>query len=658
WQTRPLARATEPDARTSERSVPTPHVDARAVEVAPDAPAQPRADAAAELEETRAELRALRTTLALARETATSQRSELGRLRTRLDALERGPAEAPTRNTAEATANARSEAPTAAEQATRIARIAELEATLAGLEADRRHLRERLEVLEREAETREADRALLRRMLAQRDAELAARDARVESLHDRLEAQDRALDTARRAFEQERRRHTASQAVLARLRETLALAAPEDSAGDLVESLEAAALGASVPEAVRATRRDAEQASSAHAPDADGPEAAGSTDTPPSDDAERARAAGIRFPTSRVELAELRALLADEADDVVGIGSARIDASNAESRRATQSDGPARPFAGHDRVELPGEPSRRADGAPVSSGARPAIFEVWLDDQVQRHFGPMGLDRVADLLAAPLAQRARSPHDDLAIVLLGRDAEARAWPLADSLIAQGAPSFRIHVGDTAPGAARGRSGARRPSEAPIAGLIERLPEWSSAGALADRLDALAPAVIVSSDFLSAEDDVDEWLPVLEAQAREGACLLFIEATGVAPLTAPAEIAAIGDRIWKRMPERYTRLADGGGRATSWSDAYRRLRHGPANGLWSALRARFRFDLCAQFGFLVEPFLQPGIGANFDPDAARDRRFLRQLADVDDRKIEAGLAPALHLIARVDPLAEA
>jgi hypothetical protein len=62
-------------------------------------------------------------------------------------------------------------------------------------------------------------------------------------------------------------------------------------------------------------------------------------------------------------------------------------------------------------------------------------------------------------------------------------------------------------------------------------------------------------------------------------------------------------------------------------------------------------------MISQFGFLAEPFIASDISENFDSSAPRDLRFLRQVADLDDRKIEAGLAPALHLIALVDPLNE-
>ena len=70
-----------------------------------------------------------------------------------------------------------------------------------------------------------------------------------------------------------------------------------------------------------------------------------------------------------------------------------------------------------------------------------------------------------------------------------------------------------------------------------------------------------------------------------------------------------------------------------------------------------MRNRFRLGLLTQFGYLAEPFLATPIGDHFDADAARDRRFLRQVADLDDRKIEAGLVPALHWVGLVDPLEE-
>ena len=115
------------------------------------------------------------------------------------------------------------------------------------------------------------------------------------------------------------------------------------------------------------------------------------------------------------------------------------------------------------------------------------------------------------------------------------------------------------------------------------------------------------------------------------------------------------VRTVGDRIWALLPERYAQHE--GEVLATWSAAFSRVKPGCANDLFEHLRARFRPELSARFGFLIAPFLHAGIAANFDLEAPRDRRFLAQVADLDERRIEAGEAPALHAVTLVDPLAE-
>jgi hypothetical protein len=60
------------------------------------------------------------------------------------------------------------------------------------------------------------------------------------------------------------------------------------------------------------------------------------------------------------------------------------------------------------------------------------------------------------------------------------------------------------------------------------------------------------------------------------------------------------------------------------------------------------------DLTDRFGYLALAFVDSPISRHFDPSAERDRRFLTQLADLDEHRIESGEVPALSFVARVDP----
>jgi hypothetical protein len=306
--------------------------------------------------------------------------------------------------------------------------------------------------------------------------------------------------------------------------------------------------------------------------------------------------------------------------------------------------------------------SMASDNASIDS--RPAIFNAWQDDQIRRHFGPMGIDTIIDLLRAPLARRHDPDRSEMPLVLLGRGAWDWAANLAEGLIQNGTPPFAIYVCD--PDARRVETAAGFGHDRPVDAFLRDLPCPRDPARLRASLEEINPVALISRNFLSAQSDVDPWLDVFASVSTAGTCLLFSERTGVGRVAAPPELSSIGDRIWELMPDRYTRIERNAGstdaahesaRITSWRDAFelsqRAGENMPTNDLLAKLRNRFRLEMLAKFGFLAESFVATPIGQNFDASATRDRKFLNQIADVDDRKIEAGVVPALHLVAVVD-----
>ncbi len=289
--------------------------------------------------------------------------------------------------------------------------------------------------------------------------------------------------------------------------------------------------------------------------------------------------------------------------------------------------------------------------ATKSSKARPPIFEVWRSEQIRRNFGPLGIDTIADLLSAPLERRAQAGRAQLPILLVGNGAATVARSLAEDLLRIGAPAFVLHVADPIAHANR----ARR-DEDPLRDTLQICPTPESPEALGFLLRTLAPAVLISRDFLTWQRDAELWLGELAAASAAGTCLLFLEETGHGAVTPTSELAAVGERIWELLPERYTREAESGAPVGSFREAFARRAAAPRNELLRRLRQHFELELCAQFGFLAEAFVSGPIAACFDAGAARDQRFLKQIADLDERRLESGSASALHLIARVDPIA--
>lgn len=298
--------------------------------------------------------------------------------------------------------------------------------------------------------------------------------------------------------------------------------------------------------------------------------------------------------------------------------------------------------------------SASRDPAAWSEPIRPAVFEVWRDAQIRRHLGPLGIDSLVDLVRMPLARRARFSGAPIRILLIGRGAWAEAARLASGLVQRERSPFRLHVADPFEPEADGARALGH--ESPLLDLIEPFPLPPTPEALASRLVSLEPELLVSSQFLSAQKDPADWLEVFEGLRARGQALIFAERTGAPLPPRSSEIAKIGERIWARMPDRYKRRLDSETLIPSWREALEASGAMHANGCLAALRARFELELFAPFGHLAEPFIGSAVGSRFSVGAPRDLRFLMQVADVDDRQIEAGIAPALHFVALVDPAA--
>lgn len=311
-------------------------------------------------------------------------------------------------------------------------------------------------------------------------------------------------------------------------------------------------------------------------------------------------------------------------------------------------------------ADTPGPPSvfgEAAEAAPEAAvaipevpTAIPPIFSTWLDDQVRRHFGPLGLDRFADLVRQPLENRSASASErPLQIAWLCGADSAPALQVAEDLEQRLDGTFQLHV-VAKPFLREALSKAA--SDAPLArGRIIPTADLESPRALNDWLNQLEPDLIVSHQYLSSHDDAQGWIETLEHQTAMHRDLLVFERTGLGAGPAEDEQVAVGERIWDLMPDRYKQTRDGQLLA-GWNDAFALTQSDRERGVLEPIRNRFAFAFFARFGFLSEAFVTTEVGANFSADTPKDRRFLRQIADLDDKRIESGAAPALHFVAMV------
>jgi len=372
-------------------------------------------------------------------------------------------------------------------------------------------------------------------------------------------------------------------------------------------------------------------------------------------DHERRRHVEVQATLDRLRAA-LRGVDAEADSEGASLGTASAQTTlKAPAPGATTTSAPTRandPSSIPESVAISRADSIGAPPAPTVARAavtvRAPIFELWREEQIRRNFGPLGIDGPAELLREPLARRARRRAGSLPILMLGHGAAPRARALADDLLRIGAPAFVLHVAD-----ADAPPIARRIEDDPLQDTLRMHPLPESPDALAALARRLAPAAVFARDFLTWQPEVDPWLAALRETQAAGACLLLFEETGLGAITPSAEIAAIGERIWAKLPERYTRAPGRDLPVATFGEAFAGRVAAPSNGLMARLRGGFELELCAQFGFLSEAFVAGPVARCFDADNPRDERFLRQIADLDDRRLESGSAPALHLIARID-----
>lgn len=606
---RAIGHAPAPAANDAdEASDATPHaaaVDAGAAETLGTLAAPHRAEAATRDDPELAELRSL---LAFARETASRQRDALQVLRERVATLE---AAAPAAQTAPTTdpigaaeAPLARSAPGEAPSPTTAAETRDVAPADAGVPlADLARLRTRLEESEAENARHRREKAVLEETLEERTRQLALRREELDALRDRFDAQDRALDAARREYELERARHGRTLDTLAELQRTLSRALPDDAPRE-----------AAGPPAIAT---------------AGGLQAVAPETTPPS----VAPAVGAGDPATASTPSGWTTVPLD-------VGATAGTAAEAAPRR------------------------RSAIGLGSASGA----YAHWLDERVRSRFGPLGAERFVDLFRDADRRAVRVQDAGRTLLVIARGASSVAARFAEDLLRSGASRFSIHYVEaptTSDGdrtTADASSNPARTAELPLAfdsPLRDHLVEVDAirdADALAGVLEALRPDAIVCHDFLSHATDVAPWLDRLLAETRDGATLVLAERAGLAPSEPPAAIGEVAERLWARLPERYTRAHPGGAPLGPWRAAFEAAVTRPANGLLEALRARAPLALADRFGYLALTYVDSPIADNFDARSDRDRRFLAQLADLDERRIEGGEAPALAFVARVDPAA--
>lgn len=279
---------------------------------------------------------------------------------------------------------------------------------------------------------------------------------------------------------------------------------------------------------------------------------------------------------------------------------------------------------------------------PIRTIAEPVeMFHSWRDKQIAKKLAPLGISGIDDFFIYIVSPLLEAESDKLVHVLsLGGTDPEFELQIARGLRRQGHERFRIHFPEV--DSAHGREILSKASQL---GLDQELVSLSQ-----DKAPALGAGefqAIISDGALSSSKSLDALMEALVASANDGVRIAVSERVGTANSRTAREM---GDRIWQLMPERYKL-----NRLTQENESnYWTQEAGLAgdSDLLSNLRAHFVFEDFASFGHLVDRFVSPEIGPNFDPNDERDRRFIEQISNLDEAKLDSGALDPLHMVARL------
>lgn len=271
----------------------------------------------------------------------------------------------------------------------------------------------------------------------------------------------------------------------------------------------------------------------------------------------------------------------------------------------------------------------------------PPIFHSWRDRQIAKKLAPLGVTGADDYFVGRIERLlGANPQEVKQILSLGGEDASFELRIARGLRQRDHDNFRIHFPES-----HSEHAAEIVRQASQAGLDRELVPYSRGEA--GTLDDSEIHAIISDGALSRSDRIESLVEALARATNRGALLVVAERIGTAGSQTAREM---GDRIWQLMPERYKL-----NRLTQQSDPnYWNESTSPQGcaDLLSLLRAHFLFEDFASFGHLVNRFVDLEIGPNFDPEDDRDRRFIEQIASLDEAKLDAGALTPLHMVARL------
>lgn len=114
-----------------------------------------------------------------------------------------------------------------------------------------------------------------------------------------------------------------------------------------------------------------------------------------------------------------------------------------------------------------------------------------------------------------------------------------------------------------------------------------------------------------------------------------------------------EALEVVEPLWRDMPRRYKynhMLRRWEDELVNWDCAQSGNEGVRAQDILPLLMESFSFEVFVVFGGFIDRFIDRAFGPNFSPDNPEDVAFIERMAELDERKLDAGEVKPTHLIA--------
>ncbi|MFT5443486.1 MAG: hypothetical protein ACI8W3_002536, partial [Myxococcota bacterium] len=293
---------------------------------------------------------------------------------------------------------------------------------------------------------------------------------------------------------------------------------------------------------------------------------------------------------------------------------------------------------------------------------QPAIFGWWRDQQIASKLATRGTESFDSLVLEPIAALCDQRGDEPVAIwsLSGGDPEFELR-LAHRLIERGHTNFEIDCIDDRISWHAVRAAIAE--DGPIGERIHSLPASQSSLSDDKQYDAF-----IANGSLEQVADLPGMITWIKAAFKQDSILLLGASLGSCAAQANSDQVETVGRIWSVMPDRYmhnhlTGVLQSDFEGTAAADDGVATA-GPLSPnttpLLALLVEAFSFEVFAPFGNLINAFVGPEIGPNFDPGSETDRSFIERFAALDEAQIDSGTIVPIHLtaIARSTPVQDA